>query len=90
MLKFSLTIQGRKLAIFAPGYMCTLFLILPGSVVNGQGYEGNGTLTLAYVVTVLPEFKPVAAKCLGELLSEGLLALESSFASEAGCECRVQ
>lgn len=64
MLKFSLTIQGRKL-VFAPGYMWTLMFLLPGNVPNGQEYKGNSTLTFAYVVTVLPEFKPFAAKCLG-------------------------
>lgn len=74
MLKFSLTIQGRKL-FFAPGYMWTLMFLLPGNVPNGQGYEGNSTLTLAYVVTVLPEFKPIAAKCLGRAAVWGLLAL---------------
>lgn len=66
MLKFSLTLQGRKLDSLRPRlHVNSDFFLLPGNVLNGRGYEGNSTLTLAYVVTVLPEFKPIAAKCLG-------------------------
>lgn len=47
-------------------------------------------MTPAGVVTVLPEFKSIIAKCLGRASIWGLLALEISFASEADCESRVQ
>lgn len=86
ILKFNLTDRGRKSE--SPGYTWAL-IFPPGNVPNGQGYEGNSTLTSAGGVTVLPEFKPIIAKCLGRASVWSLLALEISFASEADCEWRV-